>query len=505
MEHRDGSGISSLVRIPQPNSPTNGTKAGSNIPGVGKLSVPYFPFESVGQRSFAEDPNEKEAGLRKAQMAMRTAEIMECLHIMQEVDRGKGEEIASSSTRGLTSKLGEHISKGSKKQQRSRQEAQQLKLWKGKVDVEYPCLAGHSFGACTVIEMQRKPEGKQGEDEYKSPFPFSILLDPWVEPLEWRGEGQEPDARPMLAPAFAINSESFTIWRDQFSKLKRIMHDSREAVDGRHGWLMTLCGCQHLDFSDMGFLLPHIFRSTVSPKHTNAIFCRATYAQMGLMRQRWRDEQKLPGLKTDELIKEANGKIEESENSTENKDRAEGEKGQFGTGLDERGNAVRVKSEREQLNDEPEWTTSVEDSSRQLKGETQKVEGMSVLKKKKSRASDKVWQAKEARDKEANERRKRATLEERKRKGLVAVFANRSPSGNIALVKDAEECVDFSETGADVAADEDADKVHQGLEEISRGLEYKKPKVHSLMALLFRLNGLHPGLSNPGKVLIHQY
>jgi platelet-activating factor acetylhydrolase len=446
MEHRDGSGISSLVRVPQPNSPSNGTKAGS---GIGKMSVPYFAFENVGQRSFAEKPSEKEAGLRKAQMDMRSAEIMECLHIMREIDRGNGEEIAKSSTRGLTSKLGEHVPKGRRKLERSKLEAEQMKSWKGRVDSEFPCLVGHSFGACSVIEMQRKPHKTEGRDdkEVKAPFPFSILFDPWVEPLEWRGEGEAPDPRPMIAPAFAINSESFTIWKDHFMKLKRIMHDSREADKDRHGWLFTLCGCQHLDFSDFPFLLPHVFRSTVGPKQTISVFCRATYSQMGLIRQRRRDQEILPGVKTNELAGTDEQKDEDIDAC---------KRGDFSGGKDDLGQIASTKEDAESITEE-------------------------------------------------QERRRKLITEERRKKGLVAHFASRTPSGHINTLSDQDECIDFSETAKDVSADEDAGKVHEGLEDISRRLEYKKPKIHSLMGFMLRLSGLKPGLASPGKVLIHQY
>lgn len=126
---------------------------------------------------------------------------------------------------------------------------------------------------------------------------------------------------------------------------------------------------------------------------------------------------------------------------------------------------------------------------------------MSKLKAKRSRASEKFWEARNEKD----AKRRVEIIRERKERGLMPVFANRTPSGNIHLVTDGEEIIDFGEHATDVCADEEVDTVHQSLEEISNRLDYKKPKIYSLMAFMFRLKGLHPGLKRPGKVLIHGY
>lgn len=62
-----------------------------------------------------------------------------------------------------------------------------------------------------------------------------------------------------------MNSESFTVWKECFDKLKKISRDAREANEEHRGWLMTLCGSAHLDFSDLPLILPHVFRSVVGP------------------------------------------------------------------------------------------------------------------------------------------------------------------------------------------------------------------------------------------------
>lgn len=478
-----------------------------------QLKVPYFSFEKVGLRSFAEDPSEKERGLRQAQLAMRAAEIKECLYVLKEIQQGKGENIAKKSTRGLTSKLGESSVKGDQKKVRVEEEGKRLQLWEGKLDTDYPILCGHSFGGATVIEMQRKGPiiTRQGEEEsnnddsqssktsakdeslQKTPFPLSIILDPWVEPIIWREENEEADKRPMLAPAYVLNSETFTVWKEHFTKLKRILHDSREAVPGRHGWLMTLAGCQHLDFSDMPFLLPHVFRSTIGAKATVAIFSRATYAEMGLSRQRRRNLENLPGVKTDST-KETSSVEDDKFNTGIAQGRflqtqeVNGiiQRGKFGEGKED------VERERVMNNQDEQITDTQNGKS---------FENHDLLKEKeKDQVVEKIGQSSENRDCQRTER----VLEDRKERGLDAITAKRTHSGNIDVIKKSDK-IDFSECAKDVAGDEDAAKVHQSLEEISQRLDYKRPKIHSLIALLFRIKGLHPGLEQPGKVLIHQY
>ena len=86
-------------------------------------------------------------------------------------------------------------------------------------------------------------------------------------------------------------------WEKHFGKLKRICLDARNSNEESRGWLMTLCGSKHTDFSDYPFLLPRMFRSTVGPRKTIEVFVKATFMQMGLMRQRFREKADRPGYK----------------------------------------------------------------------------------------------------------------------------------------------------------------------------------------------------------------
>lgn len=148
-------------------------------------------------------------------------------------------------------------------------------------------LCGHSSGGATVIEVMRR----------ENPFAIATVLDPWVEPVRDPAKEEDEVKGRIAKPIYVLNSESFTVWEEHFEKLKRICLDARK-VSGR-GWLLTLTGSKHTDFSDYPFLLPRIFRSTVEPRQTIEVFSTATYKQMGLSRQRCREQEDTPGYKVD--------------------------------------------------------------------------------------------------------------------------------------------------------------------------------------------------------------
>ncbi|SNX81441.1 related to acetylhydrolase [Melanopsichium pennsylvanicum] len=297
IEHRDGSGVSSIVRGEE--APDHAEGKALHMPrfighkgsGRMKASVPYFTFEKIGLQSFATDPDEREVNLRRDQIEMRHAEIEETFYVLSEINAGRGCEVAQRSTRNLGTKLAGHAAAvtNSRLPSNSLLRAERpLEDWVGKLDLDFPTLCGHSFGGATVIEMMRKP---------LNPYPIGMVLDPWVEPVRDPAKEQDKIKGTITKPLYVLNSESFTVWKEHFGKLKRICLDARK-TSGR-GWLLTLTGSKHTDFSDYPFLLPRMFRSTVGPKHTIEVFSRATYMQMGLSRQRYREQEDKPGYKLD--------------------------------------------------------------------------------------------------------------------------------------------------------------------------------------------------------------
>jgi platelet-activating factor acetylhydrolase len=143
----------------------------------------------------------------------------------------------------------------------------------------YTALVGHSFGGATVLEYLKGSSPR---------FPYGVALDPWVEPITTSNSSSH---RPLQRPVYVINSESFTIWSEHFSKVKALVKDVQAPsgkTDGEagRGWIITLAGAEHLSFSDYPSLLPRVFRSTVTPAKCIEIYSRATLTQMELLGKR---------------------------------------------------------------------------------------------------------------------------------------------------------------------------------------------------------------------------
>ncbi|PWN20035.1 hypothetical protein BCV69DRAFT_283560 [Microstroma glucosiphilum] len=295
VEHRDGSGLTSVVRPPldpgfgatqkeelqrPKHQPDEGkekkNKARRHHP---KAIVPYFDFSTIGLRSFPTEPTGKEIGMRHAQLAMRIAELDECLDILQRIARGEGDQVAAESTRTMTTKLCGRYRMGKPPRDGLIVDPSRLKDWKGKLEIEHPALIGHSFGGATVIEYLKGSSPR---------FPYGVALDPWVEPITTSNSSSH---RPLQAPVYVINSESFTIWSEHFSKVKALVKDlqpgsGKSEEDAPKGWIITLAGAEHLSFSDYPSLLPKVFRSTVTPAKCIEIYSRATLTQMELLGKR---------------------------------------------------------------------------------------------------------------------------------------------------------------------------------------------------------------------------
>jgi hypothetical protein len=119
-----------------------------------------------------------------------------------------------------------------------------------------------------------------------------------------------------------------------------------------------------------------------------------------------------------------------------------------------------------------------------------------LMEEKKEVAREKVWKSQsKIEERLAMDKRKAAIVKERRERGLVAVFANRTPSGNIKVIDDGEESIDFEVRAQDVEANKDAREVHQSLEEISNRWDYKKPKIKRIASRnRTTRQGTHPSL-----------
>ena len=171
LEHRDGSGPRTFVNHPKGRrrgstevrddlGDTNRTKT-EHVKGYDRVDY-IFPEDNPRDT----DPgNEKgvDSELRAAQIDLRMAEIEEAYRVLQQICEGKGNEIArknlrqkgyiGSSSRGL--------------------EGVDWSRWTNRFHVDKVTVAGHSFGAATVIELLRHTD-----DRFKN-VQAGIIYDIW--------------------------------------------------------------------------------------------------------------------------------------------------------------------------------------------------------------------------------------------------------------------------------------------------------------------------------------
>ncbi|WFC93942.1 1-alkyl-2-acetylglycerophosphocholine esterase [Malassezia brasiliensis] len=283
----------SVINLAQQGSQDENTKAKYD-PLCDYAAVPYLPFERLGLAPFMAKQGEKEMALRRAQLAMRGAEIKEALYVMRRINAGDCEWLASVHTRSLGSALC-----GSRRFRKARKRLSIphcrdfFASWKGKLDLAFPTLAGHSFGGATLIEFLRTEQ---------TDFPYGIVLDPWMEPV--RDPADDESVRGKLTkPVYVMNSEGFSMWRDQYNKLIRVLVDAVTTNRNHRGWLMTLCGSNHTDFSDLPCLLPKIFGSALTGPQCIRTFSTLTMKQVLLLRE----QKHLFEIKTGEISDDLGG------------------------------------------------------------------------------------------------------------------------------------------------------------------------------------------------------
>lgn len=265
----------SIIDLAQQNADGEEAKAKYD-PLCDYAAVPYLPFETLGLAPFMAKQGEKEMALRRAQLAMRAAEIKEALHVIRRINAGDCEWLASVHTRSLGSALcGARRFRKARKHLSIPHCKDFFAPWKGKLDLAFPTLAGHSFGGATLIEFLRTEQ---------TDFPYGIVLDPWMEPVRDPAEDESVCGK-LDKPVYVINSEGFSMWRDQYNKLMRVLVDAVTTNRNNRGWLMTLCGSNHTDFSDLPYLFPRIFGSALTGPQCVRTFATLTMEQVLLLRE----------------------------------------------------------------------------------------------------------------------------------------------------------------------------------------------------------------------------
>lgn len=119
-------------------------------------------------------------------------------------------------------------------------------------------IAGHSFGAATVVEVLRHT------DRFKN-VQAGIIYDIWGAPIKPPAEA--PEHRIHL-PLLGINSEAFMYWQQNFDAVTSLMKETKES--GAPAYLLTVRGSVHISQSDFSLLYRGVtellMKATVHPQ-----------------------------------------------------------------------------------------------------------------------------------------------------------------------------------------------------------------------------------------------
>ncbi|KAL5378208.1 hypothetical protein DPSP01_009317 [Paraphaeosphaeria sporulosa] len=255
VEHRDGSGPRSII---------NHAKEGEgNIESLEKKhnlehtdeerergfdKVDYI-FPKGNPKDTAPN-NEKgvDRELRNAQIELRLCELEEAYRVLCDISAGKGEEVARKNLR----------KKGYAGASSRGLEGVDWERWKDRFHTDKVNMAGHSFGAATVVEVLRNT------DRFKH-VQAGIIYDIWGAPI--KPPADDPAHR-IRVPILGINSEAFMYWQANFDAVMSLMYEAKE--QGAPAVLCTVRGSVHINQSDFSLLYNGItsffFKATVNPE-----------------------------------------------------------------------------------------------------------------------------------------------------------------------------------------------------------------------------------------------
>ncbi|KAF2006668.1 hypothetical protein P154DRAFT_416653, partial [Amniculicola lignicola CBS 123094] len=255
LEHRDGSGPRTFVNHTREGegSMEEGEKKGGvdhsdqeRDSGYGKVDY-IFP---EGNPKDTAPSNEKgvDSELRGAQIELRMAEIEEAFRVLKQICAGKGAEVARLNLRREGYVGGN--SRGL--------EGVNWEVWTNRFHVDKFTVAGHSFGAATVVEILRHA------DRFEN-VQAGIIYDIWGAPIK---PPQEDQRHRIHTPILGINSEAFMYWQPNFEAVMSLMHEATEQA--APAFLLTVRGSIHLNQSDFSLLYPHVcsffMKATVNPE-----------------------------------------------------------------------------------------------------------------------------------------------------------------------------------------------------------------------------------------------
>ncbi|KAL1612807.1 hypothetical protein SLS60_001036 [Paraconiothyrium brasiliense] len=214
-----------------------------------RLTVQDYIFPKGNPKDTAPN-NEKgvDRELRNAQIELRMCELEEAYRVLCDICDGKGEEVARQNLR----------KKGYVGASSRGLDGVDWARWKDRFHVDKVNMAGHSFGAATVIEVLRNT------DRFKN-VQAGIIYDIWGAPI--RPPADDPAHR-IRTPILGINSEAFMYWQQNFDAIMSLMHEAKD--QGAPAVLCTVRGSVHISQSDFSILYSGItsffFKATVNPR-----------------------------------------------------------------------------------------------------------------------------------------------------------------------------------------------------------------------------------------------
>ncbi|CAI6339735.1 unnamed protein product [Periconia digitata] len=255
VEHRDGSGPRSIVNFPKNRE--------SSVPGESKAE-PIDHTEEERRRGFSKvdyvfpkgnptdtSPNNEKGvdrELRTAQTELRLAELEEAYRVVRVISEGRGAELEEQNMRkkGYTGGSSRGL------------QGVDWEKWKNRFHVDNIIVAGHSFGAATVVEVLRNADRFQN-------VKAGIIYDIWGAPIK---PPQDDPRHRIHSPILGINSEAFMYWQPNFDAVMSLMNEAEG--EKAPAVLCTVRGSVHLTQSDYSILYRHIislfFKATVNPQ-----------------------------------------------------------------------------------------------------------------------------------------------------------------------------------------------------------------------------------------------
>lgn len=267
LEHRDGSGARTYVSLPSnveaaaiesstaeihTNNEGQEHTADKKVQRRRKEGLnPYYVVDYILPKDNAQDtsPHSRRGvdhTLRSAQIELRQEEIKEAFYILDLINSGHGDDVASLNLR----------KKGNIGSSSMGLKGINWEDWKGSMFLNNVTVMGHSFGGATTVQICR--------DHSLTWLGQGIILDAWGQATPPAGESLKER---ITKPIISISSEVFMHWKDNFDKVVEFCNEARDS--GALCWMLTVVGSTHLAMTDLAVLYPRwmsiLMKSMVHP------------------------------------------------------------------------------------------------------------------------------------------------------------------------------------------------------------------------------------------------